>query len=812
MTLSRRRCFIAGLREAVLVFVGTFVVAAQTCGAATSHEVAAALDRAKNYLYQQEKTDNWEESPAPVSDTNPAGVTSRQWGGLTSIAVYALLAAGENPQDPRLAPAIEWLKKATIRGVYAAGIRSQVWTFLPPKETRTVAQTDLETLTKAMWAQGPGKGLYPYYIDEAGTRGPPGRRTPDYFDFSVSQYGVLGMWALEEAGMEVSDKYWQSVDAAWKAAQQRDGGWPYHLGSEVEPTMTAAGIATLYITQDHLLINHHWDPCIGGETNRYLDKGLAYMDQHIGELLDGNYYGMYGVERIGVASGRKYFGTTDWYARGAEFIVRHQGADGSWTGKYPTLANTAFAMLFLTRGRAPVMMNKLQWSAAPRLDGGKIQPEPWNERPRDLANLAQWSGKEIETYLNWQTVDLSGSADDLHDSAILYVSGSQPLSFDDASIAKLRDFVAGGGLILGNADCANTNFADSFMKLGSELFPKYEFRQLPPTHPIFKDEEYSATRWSERPKVLGLSNQVRELMLLIPEADVSRAWQTRSDKIRQEDFELGQDIFLYSVDKSNLIDRGESYVVRPNPSIKPTVQLKLARLQLGDNPDPEPGGWPRLAAILHNWGILDLNVQNVKPDDSNLAGFKIAHLTGTTRFTLNDAQRHQLKAFVNGGGTLIVDAAGGNAEFADSAEAELAAIFGGSAADLGTVLPPDSPVYQIAGAQIALFRYRPFTKNKVTGHLDAPRIRGITVGSRIGVFYSREDLTAGLVGQPVDGIIGYTPDSATALMRNIVLYAAQIKNVPAPATQPAPATAPSEPPAPDQPPQMEHHRHEHRPH
>ena len=52
-----------------------------------------------------------------------------------------------------------------------------------------------------------------------------------------------------------------------------------------------------------------------------------------------------------------------------------------------------------------------------------------------------------------------------------------------------------------------------------------------------------------------------------------------------------------------------------------------------------------------------------------------------------------------------------------------------------------------------------------------PRIRGIKVGDRIGVFFSAEDISAGLVGEPVDGIVGYDPDSATALMEHMILYA-----------------------------------------
>ena len=40
-----------------------------------------------------------------------------------------------------------------------------------------------------------------------------------------------------------------------------------------------------------------------------IENGLAYVEKHIQELIgDNNYYGMYGVERIATASGRRYFG------------------------------------------------------------------------------------------------------------------------------------------------------------------------------------------------------------------------------------------------------------------------------------------------------------------------------------------------------------------------------------------------------------------------------------------------------------------------------------------------------------------------
>ena len=64
----------------------------------------------------------------------------------------------------------------------------------------------------------------------------------------------------------------------------------------------------------------------------------------------------------------------------------------------------------------------------------------------------------------------------------------------------------------------------------------------------------------------------------------------------------------------------------------------------------------------------------VKLGEGKLApgGYKIAHLTGTGRLKLTEAQRAELKDFIKrGGGTLIVDAVGGNGEFAETVENEL---------------------------------------------------------------------------------------------------------------------------------------------
>jgi hypothetical protein len=135
--------------------------------------------------------------------------------------------------------------------------------------------------------------------------------------------------------------------------------------------------------------------------------------------------------------------------------------------------------------------------------------------------------------------------------------------------------------------------------------------------------------------------------------------------------------------------------------------------------------------------------------------FKLAHLTGTTPLKLTDGQRKEIRDFIDAGGTLLIDAAGGTQSNA-----------------LQNPLPPDSPLYNLPAQQIDSFSYRPFARATLVGVLNRPRLCAIQHGGRIAAYFSREDLSAGLVGEPVDGVIGYDPDTATAIMQNIVLSVA----------------------------------------
>jgi hypothetical protein len=738
----------------------------------TADQIQSAIDKGRNCLLKQQAADgSWD---PPGSEVDVHNNPTHTWGGYTSLATYALLASGSSPQDEPIKKAVAWLQKANVKCVYCLGLRMQVWLLMyqdsDPNDKvarplyEQLASKDVKTLLDDLETKGQFAGVWSYFGKE------------NRIDHSVSQYGVLGLWAAAQMGGEIPLPIWNLLDKAWRDGQFPDGGWAYGsspaipaIGDTVKASMTAAGIATLFITQQYA------NPaaglaCSGDMANNNIEDGLAWMTKNFGAV--GDLYTYYGIERIGVASGYKYFGTTDWFASIASRLISSQGPDGSWDGWGP-IPGTSFGVLFLARGGAPVMVNKLSYSVA--ATGHHGHAGNWNERPRDAFNLARWTGIEAEAdNLNWQVVTLNVPAEELHDAPILYMAGNQIVKMAPADEEKLRQYVQEGGMILGNADCNSAAFAESFKKLGEKLFPSYEFRELGKDHLIYAGETYKTNKMRGHQPILGLSNGVRELMLLFATGDPARYWQQNSTMTQTQSFMIGSDIFQYATDVKGLRNKADSYLVKADTNAT-SKTIKLGRLMIGKNPDPEPGGWKRLIAILHNAPFdLGVTVSEVKNGEVLAGNYQIVHLTGTTAFKLDSAEQQIIENFVNKGGTLIIDAAGGSGVFSDSAQDALEAMFPKeSAKGLARALPLSSPVYNLPNAVITKVDYRRFARRNLIGSLKAPHIRGIEVNGRTAIFFSREDLSAGMVGEQVDGIYGYDPASATALMRNLVLYAAK---------------------------------------
>lgn len=734
---------------------------AGTARSATYDQIEKAIERGKTWLYaQQSSNGNWETDPKRDPDAKAWRVNGGQWGGRTALATAALLVAGEKPEHPAIASAIDFLKKARIEGVYALSMRCVVWSRLP--QTPDVAEAlarDANLLVKMTKSTGDAKGFADYlFTGDA-----------DY-SHSRGNYAALGVWSAAQAGIEVSPSYWRMIQEGWRSHQLPDGSWTYQQQKRTKypstPGMTAAGIATLFIAEDYLGADAA-DDCKPSPPNPSLEKGIKWLAANLDKVATDESYErdwpfptLYAVERVGVASGMRYIGGVDWYQKGADWLIDGQRKDGAWShNRKPDLIDTCFAVLFLARGRAPLAIAKVDYSAS----GAS---RAWNNRPRDVANVVRWLSRVAEHDLSWQSVTLDAPVEDLIESPVLYLSGSEQLTLSAQHKERIKQYVEAGGLVLASADCGKAPFASSMKKLGKELFPKYNFRDLPDSSSIFST--YSRSKWRMKPVISAMSNGVRELIVLVPTGDASRSWQANVHKDRPELFQLAANVYFYAVDRSPPRDRGQGHFAELDDADVSSTLL-VARLKYDGNWDPEPGGWRRLSAIYAKEHSTSIEVRAVELDGSGgLSQYKFAHLTGTEELKLSSQQLEEIRSWISSGGTLIVDAAGGSTRFADSAAKVLVSLFDGR-----TVAPlaKDHSIYN--SPTPVEFEYRSYARKFSNGQLDGPKLIGIEIDGRLAVVFSREDLSAGLVGQRVDGVMGYTPHSATMLMSRILMHSAQ---------------------------------------
>jgi hypothetical protein len=755
---------------------GTIAETQPSSGSATDinvpnrEAVEKAIERAYGYLQallednqRRNKQDNWEADPAPVP--GDPGFRGARWGELTGLALVAQL-SGPRYDRRTFEISLETFMRASIDSPAALAMRLQLCEFWYPLlgfRTGAEAQRASAIADAALLLN---------------------RKDP-IPDLAVSGDLPPALhWALR-AGADIPDSYWQQTDAAWRKAQRPDGSW-FDRDTDspaVRVATTAKGITALLLARDAMPIGNA--DCKGRPPDTNLEAAFAWLNQHASDAL-AEPEAMFALASVGTTSGRRMFGTTNWYPRAVAALLKRQNADGSWpaaprlTGAEPAaklIPATAYAAMVLYSGLRFVGIVKLDYELPPSASG-VATIHPADARPADVAHFADWADRELcGDSMTWERISSHAPPRDLSDASLVYISGSKPLAFSPDEEATLRAYALHGGLILGNADFGSTEFAESFFALGKRLFPDYTFGDLPSDHAIFTQETYKA-KWKDPIKAVGISNGVRELMLLTPETDLGNAWQTARERSRSSAFQFGFDVMNYTVSRGwRDTVRGQPSWIERDASLKADRTIKVARLIYPGNADPEPGGWERLANLTHNGFHTDLDVSSVQVGSGKLrfANFRAAHLTGTGKLTLTDADRNEIVTFVKDGGTLIVDAAGGSKEFAESAAKELEAMFPASVVatgDLGTILDKQSDVYRLKGAGIEHFGCRRFAGGKIAGSFGVPRLQAIDIANRHAVFFSVLDLSNGLVGQETDGILGYDPGTASAIMRNLLLYAA----------------------------------------
>ena len=619
-------------------------------------QVVASLHRGIDFLLAHGNGDNWESGTRWRQDG--------EHGGETALVLYSLLQAGQSlHDDPEysaklsyrgkdLGRAVQWLCRVDPQETYVAALQACALALVPADPEDKTPSSPQEALRRAyrflLTAMGPSGGYS--YLPENRSRArrfPADRGTMWAGDLSNAQYGALGMWAATEAGMTPPQRYWETTDRFWRIQQGASGSWPYYATlngptpieemSRDRDSMGVAGIATLFIDQEFLDRTLR----LSARQDDAVDLGLAWLNSNFRADARDLYY-LYGVERVGLASGRRFFGTVDWYRTAAAQIISRQNGYGSWDGGFngaTPITATSYALLFLARGRNPVPFNKLEYDGA------------WNARPLDEAFLTRWMSKHYERPLNWQSVGFEVDPQQWTDAPVLLITGSEDPGFTAEQIDKLRGYVEAGGMIFSTADGGSPRFTIAIKKYAGQLSRgKYEMAKLPATHSLYSPA--LGTRIGDRDLLLGMSNGVREIWIHSP-VDMGAAWEQKREASK-DSFEVPAAIYFYATGQSPLRSRLKSLEIAEPPEA-PKEMLTLARLNYAGNSDPEPAAWPRMAKLLRAEGEagIDLRVQTAAATDLDADKSRVTHMTGTGRFALKPADIGALRDYLDAGGLLI---------------------------------------------------------------------------------------------------------------------------------------------------------------
>jgi hypothetical protein len=768
--------------------------------------VLRAIDRGREYLISQQARDgSWSANLGVAEFRN----------GTTGLAILALLNSGMKENDKPVADGLKFLRglrddelESTSRQKpYELSLMLQALASVKGKDRGRIAK-----LAELLIAYQKSNGGWRY--------DPPSGPGDTDWDNSVNQFALLGLREAAMSGYPVDQKVWLKAQELVLQNQingsssPAGNGWSYVAGGGegAYGSMTVAGLASLIITSSMLQQDENvgkdgrincceptGDPRIrlalkAGE--RWMATNFSVSDNPARPGYFFLYY-LYGLERAGRFAGIRFFGDHDWYREGATFLVSSQNPrNGSWAnagGRGPSFAivDTCFALLFLSKGLAPVVVNKIEFG--PRDGAGKVTSEDWNRHPRDVANLIDSLTTRTgwPQYLNWQTVDLEKAANGEGVAALLQapvqlISGTQdPASIDGKQVDLLRDYVNQGGFILGIQNCENTDFDIGFRTLIRRMFPEgdFELRKLPPTHDIYRSEAVFA---ANPPELWGVDLGCRTAIVYAPFDHACRwhKWTKYDIPGRRPDVKsqiaqsmnLGVNIIAYATNRElvSKLDRPPA-LASGIADDTPRSAIEIARLRHTGGWDAAPNALRHLQGSLAKLGYLMATTSpNVPTTDEALRQYPIAYMHGRKNFAFDQAQRDGLRGYIENGGVLIADSCCGSTQFDTSFRNMIAETFGRQLEKI----PLTHELYnmeQLGHDVRRVSRRIPTTTQagslSVEESVGEPILEGIKINDRYVVIYSKYDISCALEQQNTQTCAGYSRLDAARIATNMVVYA-----------------------------------------
>lgn len=749
---------------------------AQPARPLTAEQVRRSIDGGIQYLLteQNQQRGDWNEFP-------------RYPGGVTALCTLALLNSGVEPSHPQIQKALGYLRKITLTPksqTYSVALQTMALCAAQPRRDLIQIQNNVNWLESVQLAGG----QWTYGKAVAGG------------DNSNSQFAVLALHEAERVGATVQPATWEKAAAYWKGCQNPGGSWGYQKGWDGIGSMTCAGIAATVICQGRVdqasakIDNGLVQCCQPAEEDDSLERALTWLGNSFSVRRnpghrEWHFYYLYGLERVGRLTARRLIGEHDWYREGAEFLISQQDPfNHSWTAgghaeTRPHVA-TSLALLFLSKGRRPVLMAKLEHGPA----------EDWNNHQSDVAHLTARVEKLWGLDLTWQIFNpAEASVDDLLQAPVLFLSGSKSPQLGGTE-QKLRSYLDRGGFLFAEACCIDGGpFEQGFRQYLDRVFPEgeYKLRRAGPEHPLWRVEELVRP---ESPYVgrLWTVEYGCRTCVVFSEIDLSCYWelygQGRTRGLpavvagRLADANaIGVNVVAYATNREpkgkeeTFTDVGQLLELSAAGS-RGTIQI--AKLQHGGGCNDAPGALVNLLRAAAQ-GDLQLGVSTnefpVRASDKSLSRFHLAFMHGRHDFQLTAGERQALRQYLTRGGTLFADSICASKAFVTAFRREMKIIFPASRLQR---IPTDDPLFGTAagGYDIRQVNRREPAMQQANQPLRprkrtvAPELEGIELEGRWAVIFSPYDISCALEQHESLECRGYTREDAARIGLNVLMY------------------------------------------
>ena len=720
--------------------------------------------------------------------------------GTTALATLSMLNCGMSPDDEPVRKATEYLRSINEPdGTYEVSLLLMVYAAAKDRDDKRRMRSLVTRLETSQKTFGAMKGCWSYSTSKNAVIDTNG-------DHSNGQFAVLGLFEAAMAGVPVEREVWQSAREHWERTQNGDGGWGYSVsGNDSTGSMTVAGIAVQVMTSAMLRDDDELDAdgnpscCEKPTIDESLERGLRWMANHFSVAKNPGagawkYYYLYGLERAGRLSGRRFFGENDWYRSGARQLI---GMQNQRTGQWDPAGNatdentaTCFSLLFLSKGLAPVLINKLKY--APNVVR-KDDIDDWNRQPDDIRNLtSRLTGAEgWPKLMTWQVVDLNhasedGTVGDINQAPVLYLSGSNRSEFDDKQIEMLRDYVNLGGFILAVNNCGTVAFKEGFEELVEKMYPNGEtsLQRLTAEHPVFRTEYLLDADSSE---LWGAEFGCRTAIMYAPDdlACLWNRWSKLEPPNRAAQFSgrieramrVGTNIITYATGREpvNKLKRQELATRKDDDSRVSRGLVQIAQVRHTGGWDTAPTAARNILTAVNRTVGLTASTEpgTILLSDESLFDYSMLVMHGRHGFTATAEERERLKEYLLRGRLLMADACCGAKPFDRSFRDFMQDLFPEQRLER---IPVDHELFtsedfydlRKVDRRVAVQGGNATLEGGVVS--GPPFLEGIKIDGRYVVIYSKHDISCALERQASIACAGYVTDDAVRISVNIFLY------------------------------------------